>query len=275
LSQQPPSYDHPEVSRSYFFPRREAPLDRRGDAGPVELRLPSGERLGAYWSAPLAAAPVLLYLHGNGETVRDQVERWPRWARDAGANLLLLDYPGYGTSEGEPCLTSCRQAARAALAHLLRRPAKQVPAVMILGRSVGSIFALDAAAATASRRLRGLMLESGIADLTQRLADRVPYASVGLDREEVLRQVARDFDHRRKLRRLRCPVLVMHTRADAVVPAWHAERLAAWAEAKLQRLVLFDAGDHNTIQIANEAAYRRHLADLVRAASVSSAPRPG
>jgi pimeloyl-ACP methyl ester carboxylesterase len=269
----PPLYDRPQVSRAYFFPRPGRPLAREADRGPVVLRGGEGLLLGAYRVRSLPRAPVLLYLHGNGEIIRDQLPRWPEWARAAGANLLLLDYPGYATSEGEPSLSACRRAARAALSWLLSRPAVEVPSVILVGRSVGSIFALDAAAASPSPRVSGLVLESGVAELTRRLADRVPWARVGIDREELLRQLARDFDHRERLRRLRCPLLVLHARGDTTVPPWNGERLAEWAGEKLWRLVLFERGDHNSIQEENAGPYRDLLAEFV--ASVSSRPAGG
>jgi pimeloyl-ACP methyl ester carboxylesterase len=230
----------------------------------VRLTLPGGERIGAYRVCPLRGAPVLLLCHGNGETIRDQLPRWPRWARTAGANLFLLDYPGYATSEGEPNFTTCRQAARAALRHLLARPSREVPAVILVGRSAGSLFALDLAAASRSPRVRGLVLESAVADPARRLADRLDFAAAGLPRERVLEQVSRDFDHRDKLARGRIPVLVLHARGDQVVPVQNAERLAAWAGDHLHRLVLFERGGHNTIQMENDAAYLDNLTDFLR-----------
>lgn len=266
-SGEPPLYDRPPVSRAYFFPRPGGTLPVGEDRGPVDLYSREGTRLGAYRVGTREGAPTLLYLHGNGEIIRDQLGRWPAWARETGANLLLLDYPGYASSDGEPTLSSCREAARAALSWLLSRPSSEVPAVILLGRSVGSIFALDAAASSRSPRARGLVLESGVAELTRRLADRVPWERVGIDREELLRQLARDFDHRDRLRRLACPLLVLHARGDTLVPSWNGERLAEWAGEKLWRLVLFEEGDHDTIQEVNATAYRDLLARFLREVS--------
>ncbi len=267
----PPLYDHPEVSEAYFFPMPGGPLPRTAEAAPVDVHLPDGTRVGCYWSRPLPGAPCLLYLHGNGECIEDQLGHWPAWAAEAGANILFVDYPGYATSDGQPSLTACCEAARAALRLLLDAPPAQVPRVLLLGRSVGSIFALDAAAGCASDRLAGLALESGVADLQPRLALRVDYRRLGLDQRALEAELRRDFDHRRKLAALRCPVLVLHTRDDGLVPCANAEQLAAWAGPRLHRLVLFEHGDHNGIQLFNGAAYRAHLRAFVQAAC---GPRP-
>jgi hypothetical protein len=266
-----PLYDHPEVCRTYFYPRPGEPLPAGEHGAPLELRLKDGTRLGGYWSRPLSGAPTILYLHGNGEIIEDDLYQWPSWAEEAGANLLLLDYPGYATSDGRPTFSSCSEAARAARDFLLARPADEVPALVIAGRSIGSIFALDAAASCSSPRLRGLLLESGIADLKQRLALRVDYGAVGIDQRALEAELDRDFDHRRKLAALpdSCAVLVLHCRHDSMISSWHAQRLAEWAGARLLRLVLFEDGDHNTIHFENGTAYRALVAELVRRAGTS------
>jgi len=262
----PHLYDRPEVCSTYFFPQEAPPLPHDPHASPVALRLPDGTRIEGFRCRPLAGAPTILYLHGNGECIADQLGHWPAWAREAGANLFLLDWPGYGGSPGNPTFTSCREAAAAALDHLLALPPAEVPSVVVAGRSVGSIFALDAAHRACDPRVRGLVLESAVADVMARLEPRVDWERVGIDRGAIRREIARDFDARKKLGAIRFPVLVLHTRSDSLVPSWNAERLAEWAGERLWRLVLFDRGDHNTIQIANEITYRRHLADFVSAA---------
>ncbi len=258
-------YDSPEVCRTYFFPMHSGPLPITATAQPHQLRLPEQTRIGAYWSRPLRAAPTVLYLHGNGECIGDQLGHWPKWAQDGGYNMFYVDYPGYATSEGRPTFTSCCHAALAAARFLLEQPADEVPAIVLMGRSVGSIFALHCASASADDRIRGLVLESGVADVSARLAMRVPFEQWGLDRNAIEQQVAQDFDHQAKLQRLRCPVLVLHARGDSIVPAANGEQLAAWAGPALHRLVLFDEGDHNSIQLLNAVDYQRELADFVAA----------
>ncbi len=261
----PPLYDHPGVTSTYFFPQPAEPLPASERARPVQLSLPDGTPIGGYWVSPLQGAPTLLYLHGNGEAISHQLFMWPDWARAVGANIFFVDYPGYASSGGEPTFTGCRQAARAALDFLLDQPAAEVPSVVVVGRSVGSIFALDVAAASpASDRVAGLVLESGVADLRQRLDMRVDYHRLGLDPAQVEAELKRDFDHEAKLQGLRVPVLVLHTRHDGLVPADNGQRLATWAGERLFRLALFDAGDHNSIHLYNAEAYQRHLREFLQ-----------
>ena len=268
-------YDRPEVCDTYFFPMPGPDLPRSERAAPVDLSLPDGTRLGAYWSHPLDRAPAMLYLHGNGECIGDQLDHWPAWAAEAGANILLVDYPGYASSDGIPTFTSCCQAAMAGLSFLLQLPEAEVPAVVIAGRSVGSIFALHAAAEVRSARLAGLVLESAVADLKPRLEMRLPYERLGINRDQINGQLDRDFDHQAKIGGLGIPVLILHTRHDSLVPAWNGQRLAQWAGPNLYRLELFEAGDHNDIQWTNAAAYRGLLRSFMIQVSTSAPSTPG
>lgn len=256
-------YDHPAICRTMFFPERgdaPAPGDRQG---PVSLAHPGGFPLGAWWSRRHPGAPTLVLFHGNGESVAFDVQLWPPWADSLGLNLLLVDYPGYGASGGVPTFTTCRETGAAALDFLASRGPADVPGVIVMGRSLGSWVALAAAAGRTAPPVLGLVLESAVGDLGQRLIDRIDYAAEGLDAATVIEATRRDFDLQAWLAATTCPVLVLHTARDHLVPAWHGRRLAEWAGTRLFRGVFFPDGDHNSILFANLGEYRRHVAEFV------------
>jgi pimeloyl-ACP methyl ester carboxylesterase len=180
-------------------------------------------------------------------------------------NLMIADYPGFGHSEGKATLSGCARSVNLALDFLLRQSTKDVPKVILVGRSAGSIFAIDAAEKHAdSPRVAGLVLESGVADLGQRLVARnVPLERNGLVSKEVFSDVSRDFNHEEKLKKISVPILIMHTEHDTIVPAFNGEKLARWAGPKLQELVLFKKGDHNSIFMENAVAYEQHLKKFI------------
>src|SRR5215470_10038677 len=92
--------DHPLVSSRYFFPRREAfPNPHWVDAA-------DGSRLACSYHAVNPAAITVVYFHGNGEVVADYLPGFPDWLRQAGYNVLLAEYRGYGMSTGQPALVS-------------------------------------------------------------------------------------------------------------------------------------------------------------------------
>jgi pimeloyl-ACP methyl ester carboxylesterase len=164
-----------------------------------------------------------------------------------GWNLLLAEYRGYGGSSGEPALGRMLDDVVPVL-----RAAGPPERVVVFGRSVGSLFALEAVARVPG--VAGLVLESAVADPLERLSLRVDPRELGVDQAAFAAAVAERLDQRAKIGAYRGPVLVLHARHDDLVDVSHGERLADWAGGPVT-LEVFEAGDHNSILAENEAAY--------------------
>jgi hypothetical protein len=132
--------------------------------------------------------------------------------------------------------------------------------LVVFGRSVGSLFALEAVARHPD--VAGLILESAIADPLERLSLRVEPRELGVSRAAFEAAVAARLDHRARMGAYRGPVLVLHARHDGLVDVSHAERLASWAGGPA-RLLVFDEGDHNSILAANADAYLEAVAEFL------------
>jgi pimeloyl-ACP methyl ester carboxylesterase len=132
--------------------------------------------------------------------------------------------------------------------------------LVFFGRSVGAIFAIEAAARFPEAA--GLVLESGIADVLERLLLRVHPSELGVSGEELAEAVAEHLDHRRKLGRFPGPVLVLHALHDGLVDVSHGERLYQWAAGK-KRLHVFPRGNHNDILFVNAREYFALLGEFL------------
>ncbi len=229
--------DHPVVSQRYFFPRATPPPD--------PFVVATGEVALVCHRAAAGNPRTLLHFHGNGEVVADWVGGFSESVNRAGLDLLLAEYRGYGGSGGEPSLVAMLDDALAVY-DALGLPPEQV---VVYGRSVGSIYALHVAA---HRPVAGLVLESGIADVHERLRIRIEPRELGTDEAGFRAAVAAHFDHEAKLAAYQGPVLVLHARADHLVDVSHGERLASWAGER-GTLRVFERGDHNSIHAYNGA----------------------
>jgi pimeloyl-ACP methyl ester carboxylesterase len=156
-------------------------------------------------------APSLIFAHGNGELIDDWADAMARVAR-AGANVLLVEFPGYGLSAGRPSRDSIREAFREAYDWPVAEGGASASGVVAYGRSIGGGAASDLAL---DRPVRALVLQSTFSS-TMRIARElfVPGFLVR-DRWDVARAVA-EYDG---------PVLVMHGPTDEVIPYDHAERV--------------------------------------------------
>lgn len=236
-----PFLDHPLLTSRYFYPwpnSFEEPFFVEGD----------GFRLGCRYLRVHDDAPTIIHFHGNGESVADYIGEFEEIIIGLGANLLLAEYRGYGMSSGVPALAAMLDDV------LLIVEASGVPPEQIIffGRSLGSLYAMHGAACYPNAA--GLIIESGLADPLERILVRIEPHDVGATIEELQASVDRCFNQHEKIAAFRGRVLVMHTRNDDFVSVSHAERLYAWANEP-KDLLVFERGDHNTIQAANQEAY--------------------
>jgi pimeloyl-ACP methyl ester carboxylesterase len=254
--------DHPLIAERYFFPRRDLPRARLDvEAGDARLAC------GLHRADP--EGHTVVHFHGNGEVVADWQDGFDEAVQGMGWDLLLAEYRGYGGSTGEPLLGRMLDDVGP-----IMRAAGSPEKVVVFGRSVGSLFALEAVARFPG--VAGLILESAIANPLERLLLRVDPRELGATQAAFEAAVAARLDQRAKLAGYRGPVLLLHSRHDGLVEVDHAERLAAWAGDRAT-LRIFEAGDHNSILAENTPAYLgevgRFLAG-VRQPEGSSFPQP-
>jgi pimeloyl-ACP methyl ester carboxylesterase len=241
--------DHPLLSQRYFFPRDER------IASPFIVDV-EGAKLACAFRKVAPDGPTLIHFHGNGEVVGDWDDVLPKWLGAVGWNVLLAEYRGYGMSTGEPQLGKMLDDVE----RIVRASGVPPERIVFFGRSVGSLFAVHAV--SRFPQAAGLIIESGIADVRERLALRVEPGELGVSREEFDAAISQRLDQRAKLRGYRGPVLILHTRNDGLVDVSHAQQLAA-AAAGPTTVRVFERGDHNSILAVNAADYRKAVEDFL------------
>jgi fermentation-respiration switch protein FrsA (DUF1100 family) len=205
------------AQRAMLFPRSfGAAPPRPGDAEQLWLSTPVG-RIEAWYlppaTPPSAPAPLLLFAHGNGELI----DHWSAGfvePRAWGFGVLLVEYPGYGRSEGAPSEASIRAAMLAAYDWAKADQRVDARRIVAHGRSLGGGAVCLLAAA---RPLAALILESTFTSV-RAFAPRFGGPSF----------LVRDpFDNLAVLADYRGPLLVLHGERDEVIPSTHGRALAA------------------------------------------------
>lgn len=257
------AYDHPAVTAALFSPEPGATLEHTGSDRPIDVPLPGGGIAGAYWCGRRSEGPTLLVFGPGDRALSGSLDAWPRWAEDAGANLLLVDYPGIGSSPGAPSLGAAREAASAALRYLAGRPADEVPSIVLVGRgAVGAAVAAVAGSECASERIAALVLEGVVTDLAAYLAGRIAWDEVDLDRDALRRDLEGAFDVATAVARLEVPTLVLQPAFSSNAPPAAAECLAQRCGAEV---VYFDGGERLAVSDCQPDEYRRQLVRWVEA----------
>jgi fermentation-respiration switch protein FrsA (DUF1100 family) len=189
-----------------------------------------GSRLHGWWlPAKGTALGSVLHLHGNAANVSNHLPL-VAWLPPAGFNVLMLDYRGFGRSEGKPTLDGVLEDAAAALGYLRARPGVDPQRLIVLGQSLGGATALRllardgdgvrlAVIEAAFASYRGIARDAAMHSVV--LAPLVPLALPALP--------AAPSDPLTALAAVRVPLLLVHGTADEVIPFSHGEQLAAKA----------------------------------------------
>lgn len=122
----------------------------------VTLVAADGVRLHGWWLPAKAGVPVkgtVLHLHGNGGNLPGHLGA-SYWLPEQGYQVLLIDYRGYGLSEGKPRLPEVYQDIAAAMAWLDRAPEVTGKPLVLLGQSLGGAMAIHYLAAHPEQRQR-------------------------------------------------------------------------------------------------------------------------
>lgn len=209
----------------------------------VRLTTEDNVRLhGWFVPAPEARATVLL-LHGNGGNISHRLERVALFHR-LGLAVLLVDYRGYGASEGRTHEPGTYRDALAAWHYLTGARGLAPGSIVIHGESLGGAIAAWLAARTDPG---ALVLESSFTSAVELGAEVYPWLPVRL--------LARHrYPTASYLARVRAPVLVIHSRGDDIVPFGHGEALHAAAPGPKGFLEI--RGDHNGGFLLSLDAYR-------------------
>jgi len=242
------------IQHRLAFPAPRAPLPdptRAGlpDAEVLSLTLGDGTLLAGWYLPPRTQAPsfpALLWLYGNSETIA-LIAPVLREFRPPDAAVLVVDYPGYGASEGRASEPGLYEAAERAYDAIVTRPGIDPSRVFIYGRSLGSAVASHLAT---TRPPAGLVLESPFTSARDMARRHYPLFPAALLRVRL--------DTLAVMPRIRCPVLVFHGTADRLVPTHMGRRVAAAAPGPVE-LVLIEGAGHNDAYAMGGRQYRDKL----------------
>lgn len=245
-----PILDRPDVLQVLFHPRRDDhcdPIDPTTRRVAVEVEPGVSVRGRLYPAA--SDSPVILFFHGNGEIAADY-DYCAELFTELGISLLVIDYRGYGASDGTPTASRLLQDAVTvfdALGTILASNHLNPQRVYVMGRSLGSAAAIEVAL-YAGDRIAGLMIESGFAE-TFGLLTRLGVEVQGVEEE-------RDgVGNLLKIGRITTPTLIIHGEDDVLIPAKHAQDLYCCSAAPNKQLLLIANAGHNNIMILGQKQY--------------------
>ncbi len=111
----------------------------------VDLVTAKGTKVHAWWCPHDGSDQAVLYLHGNAGNLSHRGPSMVKVRDFLRMNVLIIDYPGYGKSEGSPNEMGCYDAADAAYDWLVEQKRIAPERIILYGVSLGGGVAVDLA----------------------------------------------------------------------------------------------------------------------------------
>ena len=199
------------------------------------------------WFIPSeGASGVILFCHGNAGNISHRLESIEIFHR-LGLNVFIFDYRGYGRSEGKPSEIGTYRDVEAVWQYLVKERQVSPNRVVVFGRSLGGAVAAWLAH---KHTPAALILESAFTSAPDIAVKIYPYLPARL--------LSRfEYNTAEYLDEVDCPVLIVHSREDEIMPFSHGQQL--FERAKGPKEFLEISGTHNEGFITSGKRYEEGL----------------
>ena len=235
------------INQFIYFPESiiyQDPSDFGLEFEDVYLATSDGVRIHG-WFVPGPGGTTLLWFHGNGGNISHRVDNIAGLNRRLGVSILIIDYRGYGLSEGSPDEQGTYLDAEAALAHALSRPDVDPERVVLFGRSLGCAVAAEMAL---RHDVYAVVLESPFTSISSMASRAYPFLpGLGLLTGDM-------YDTLDKAARIDVPVMVLHGDSDEIVP-FEMGREVFEAAPEPKRFYAIQGAGHNDTYAVGGSPY--------------------
>lgn len=200
--------------------------------------------LSAWWIPARPQRGVLLFFHGNAGNISHRMESVEIFHR-LGMSVLIVDYRGYGASSGKPSEAGTYLDAEASWQYLIDKRGVAPEDIVIFGRSLGAAIGAHLARAVATAP-GALIVESPMTNAPDMAQSAYPFLPA--------RWLTRfSYATEAYVRTVDCPVLVVHSREDEIIP--FSQGKAVFTAAPTPKRFLELRGGHNTGFLESGRAY--------------------
>jgi uncharacterized protein len=249
----------PVEEKFIFFPIAEIERTPR-DVGlafeDVFFSTADGVRLNGWLAAYPGARTTLLWFHGNAGNISHRAEGMKLLHDKVKANVFIIDYRGYGRSEGVVSEEGTYQDGLAALRYLRSRKDLDGKNIALFGQSLGAAVATEVAA---REDCTALILEAPFASIREMARAIYPWLPIG----PLLRT---RYDVGEKIKQVKVPVLVLQGDQDEVVPVEQSKKVFA-AAAEPKKFHPIRGAGHNDTFFTGGDAYFDAIKDFIERAA--------
>lgn len=216
----------------------------------VYFKAADGAKLNGWYLDNSSTDKVILLFHGNGGNISHRLEIL-QVLYGLPADVFIIDYHGYGRSEGWPTEKNFYLAADAAYDFLLEEKGYKPKQVVIMGSSLGGAAAIWLAIEEEASALIVQKSFTSAQDMALEMnpAYRKPFV-----------WLRSSFDNLGRIGQVAEPKLIIHSREDEIIAYEMGVRLFE-AAGQPKQLLLLDKGGHNDVYSSPE--YMKALRRIV------------
>lgn len=228
-------------SNLFFLPEKEwrqTPAQQQLAYEDVLLVHKNGVRIHGWWLPARGTSKGTVYfLHGNAENVSTHVMA-VAWLPSRGYNVFLLDYRGYGASEGKPSLSAAMDDIQLGL-EWLRHSGKQEGPLIVYGQSLGAAMSAVVLAQDYNRdAYQCAVLEASFTRYRDIAAHLMQQSWLRILQPVVLPTMPKRWAPEDQVAHIHAPLLVVHSENDEIIPYEQGLRLYAAAQEPKALLTL-------------------------------------
>lgn len=233
---------------------------------PVNLKTANGLNLHGWWFPSRVEEPpkpkgLIYYLHGNAENISTHFMGMT-WITNHGWEVFILDYRGYGISEGKPSIAGVHHDAYVGLKWAITKAKEQQLPLVVLGQSIGGATAVTLVAnATAEeqQQISGLVVDSAFSGYQRIAREKLSSSWVTWAFQYPLSWTITDrYSPEKQLNKLPADLslLFLHSCADQVIPCSHSQRLYQQVQEPKTYL---EAQEGRHTEMLSQLKWRREL----------------
>ena len=231
------------ITNILFMPPLKVPEDDFDGEGDTQLKTPHGSQIPVKTYIKNKNYLYMLISHGNAEDIYS-VNEWVTkiLINFVNVNIIMYEYTGYGLNQGKfPCSEQfCYNDADTVYNYMTQDLNIPPDRIVIFGRSLGSGPSCYLAE---KYKVAGLILNSGFMSVF-RVAFKFRWTLPG-----------DMFPNIDRIKNVTCPVCIVHSIKDEIVPFYHAREMYKNCKNKFPPLFI-DGTTHNSIDKVSDDVYK-------------------
>ena len=198
---------HPDEN-NYFGDKLEVEIEKVNIKTSDNVNL-----LGWFHNKSLDNYKTILYFHGNAGKLENRIYKLNHF-KDLNVNFLIIAWRGFSGNKGKPSENNLYIDGNSAIDWLKKKGVAEKD-IIIYGESLGTGIATEI---SQNKNFAGLILETPFTSMIEAAKNFYPYVPVGLLLKD-------KYKNQEKIKNINIPILVMHGKADQIVPFWMGKRI--------------------------------------------------